>query len=125
MNIKEKFNNLFKYPAFYWLSLCGWTCVIYYLLILILYFIRDPGAGMVAFVLTLIEITIFLALLIPTPVIHIFCKDSDALIDSPKILNNKLVRTLTTIGFIGFVSFIGFLIFNCCFLIYVKNSMVN
>ena len=110
MKIKEKFNNLFKYPAFYWLSFCGWTCVIYYLLVLILYFIRDPGAGMVAFVLTLIEITIFLALLIPTPVIHIFCKDSDALIDSPKILNNKLIRTLTIIGIIGGISFIGLML---------------
>ena len=112
MNIKEKFNNLFKYPAFYWLSICGWTAIVFYLHILLLMFLSREHScdGTAVFFLFIIHLIIFIILLVPTPVIHIFCKDSDVLIDSPKILNNKLIRTLTTIGIIGFVSFIGLML---------------
>ena len=40
MNIKEKFNNLFKYLAFYLLSLSGWIGIIFYLIVYVpIYFL--------------------------------------------------------------------------------------
>ena len=112
MNIKEKFNNLFKYPAFYLLSISGWIGIIFYLQLFYIYIKKMYGTGIALAIIFGLHSILFLFLLLATPVVHLFCKDKDSIIENPKILNNKLIKTLTTIGALGSISFLGLIIFT-------------
>ena len=111
MNIKEKFNNLFKYPAFYLLSLSGWIGIIFYLIVFyLIHVIKLYGTGLPIIFLFFIFSSLFLILLCLSIFLYTYCQIKDITIKKTTILNNKLIRILTTIGIIGFVSFIGLIL---------------
>ena len=109
MNIKEKFNNLFKYPATYIFALTGYETLFF--LIKLYGWLSNPenttnGASFVTIFYTFQQVCLFLILIGATVVIHTICEKLDCIIKNKSFLNNKLIKALTIIGIFAAISFL-------------------
>ena len=108
MNIKEKFNNLFKYPATYIFALTGYETLFF--LIKLYGWLSNPenttnGASFVTIFYTFQQVCLFLILIGATVVIHTICEILHWKIKSESILNNTPFKIITSIGIFSTITF--------------------
>ena len=108
MNIKEKFNNIFKYPATYIFALTGYETLFF--LIKLYGWLSNPenttnGASFVTIFYTFQQVCLFLILIGATVVIHTICEILDWKIKSESILNNTPFKIITSIGIFSTITF--------------------
>ena len=106
MNIKEKFNNLFKYPTTYVFALSGYEVLFYY------YnnWINVPDkynctAGIEAVFNFFIQCSIFFIFFVASVITYIICETYNYEIKST-LINNIFLKIITCIGLLSALWFI-------------------